>query len=85
MTANTPHADIQPSPWVWRWSPLLRAGTTVLDVACGHGRHMRWFAQRGHAVTGIDRDARARRAFEGGHLPTIDVNLEALANSRPAA
>ncbi len=33
----------------------------------------------------IDRDVRARRAFEGGHLPTIDVNLEALANSRPAA
>ena len=27
----------------------------MLDVACGHGRHMRWFAQRGHPVTGVDR------------------------------
>jgi len=27
----------------------------VLDVACGAGRHMGWFAQRGHPVTGVDR------------------------------
>lgn len=52
-------ADSQPSPWVWRFSPLLRPDATVLDVACGRGRHMRWFAQRGHAVTGVDRDAEA--------------------------
>ena len=30
-------------------------GGTVLDVACGYGRHMRWFAARGHPVTGVDR------------------------------
>ncbi len=62
MTAPLPHTDTQPSPWVWRWSPLLRADASVLDVACGHGRHMRWFAQRGHAVTGVDRDAPALTA-----------------------
>jgi SAM-dependent methyltransferase len=28
----------------------------VLDVACGGGRHTRWFADRGHAVTAVDRD-----------------------------
>ena len=27
----------------------------MLDVACGAGRHMGWFAQRGHPVTGVDR------------------------------
>ena len=27
----------------------------MLDIACGPGRHMQWFAQQGHAVTGIDR------------------------------
>lgn len=27
----------------------------MLDVACGSGRHMRWFAERNHAVTGVDR------------------------------
>jgi SAM-dependent methyltransferase len=31
----------------------------VLDVACGSGRHVRWLASRGLAVTGIDRDAAA--------------------------
>jgi SAM-dependent methyltransferase len=40
---------------VVRWSHLLAPGATVLDVACGAGRHMGWFAQRGHPVTGVDR------------------------------
>lgn len=48
-----------PSPWVERWSPLVPPGGTVLDVACGAGRHMRWFAGRGHAVTGVDRSEEA--------------------------
>jgi SAM-dependent methyltransferase len=48
-----------PSPWVQRWSHLVPAGATVLDVACGSGRHVRWFAQRGCRVTGVDRDAAA--------------------------
>jgi SAM-dependent methyltransferase len=29
----------------------------VLDVACGSGRHLRWLAAQGFAVTGLDRDA----------------------------
>lgn len=31
----------------------------MLDVACGSGRHVRYLAERGHAVTGVDRDAQA--------------------------
>lgn len=46
-----------PSEWVQRWSHLVPAGATVLDVACGSGRHVRWFADRGCRVTGVDRDA----------------------------
>ncbi|WP_306171824.1 bifunctional 2-polyprenyl-6-hydroxyphenol methylase/3-demethylubiquinol 3-O-methyltransferase UbiG [Variovorax sp. KK3] len=38
-----------------RWSHLPAPGASVLDVACGAGRHMRWFGERGHAVTGVDR------------------------------
>lgn len=45
--------------WVKRWSHLLPAHANVLDIACGHGRHMKWFAQQGHHVTGIDRSAPA--------------------------
>jgi SAM-dependent methyltransferase len=51
--------SLLPSPWVVRWSHLVPAGATVLDVACGSGRHVRWFAQRGCRVTAVDRDADA--------------------------
>jgi SAM-dependent methyltransferase len=43
------------SKWVVRWSHLIESGASVLDVACGSGRHMAWFASRGCQVTGIDR------------------------------
>lgn len=48
-----------PSDWVRRWVPLVRPGGTVLDVACGSGRHVRWLAEAGFRVTGVDRDAAA--------------------------
>jgi len=68
------HDALPPSPWVQRWSHLVRPGGTVLDVACGQGRHLRWFSQRGHAVTGIDRDAAALAAAAGaGTLVQADI------------
>ena len=51
-----------PSEWVRRWSHLVPAGAAVLDVACGAGRHLRWFHALGHPVTGIDRDPSAVQA-----------------------
>ena len=51
------------SPWVQRWSHLVAPGASVLDVACGSGRHVRWFAQRGCRVTGVDRDGAAVQAL----------------------
>jgi SAM-dependent methyltransferase len=53
------HGNEPPSAWVRRWTHLIRAGGTVLDVACGHGRHLRWLAERGHRVTGVDRSPEA--------------------------
>lgn len=53
------HEGLAPSSWVQRWSHLVPAGASVLDVACGSGRHVRWFAARGGRVTGVDRDAEA--------------------------
>jgi SAM-dependent methyltransferase len=47
---------------VQRWSHLVSG--TVLDVACGQGRHLRWFAQRGHAVVGVDRSEAALAAVQ---------------------
>ena len=48
------HGGDTASQWVQRWSHLVPKAGTVLDVACGAGRHLAWFSDRGHAVTGID-------------------------------
>ena len=45
-----------PSAWVQRWAPLVTHGT-VLDVACGGGRHTNFFLGKNLAVVAVDRDA----------------------------
>ncbi|MCA8944141.1 MAG: class I SAM-dependent methyltransferase [Planctomycetes bacterium] len=44
------------SPWIERWAARIPRGGSVLDLACGDGRHARWLADRGHRVVGVDRD-----------------------------
>jgi SAM-dependent methyltransferase len=64
MTAD-PH-DLQiPSAWVVRWADRIPAGGRVLDVACGSGRHARYFAALGHPVEAVDGDP-ARVALLAG-------------------
>lgn len=60
-----PHADTAPSPWLLRWMHLVAPGGAVLDLACGRGRHARLLAERGHAVTAVDRDREALAALAG--------------------
>ncbi len=48
------HGSESISPWVARWSHLVPAGSTVLDVACGLGRHALHFSKRNHPVAAID-------------------------------
>ncbi|MCK6414796.1 MAG: class I SAM-dependent methyltransferase [Giesbergeria sp.] len=63
-----------PSEWVCRWSHLVPQDAAVLDVACGTGRHLRWFQARGHAVTGIDRDPLSvQAAAEVGEAIAADI------------
>jgi SAM-dependent methyltransferase len=65
---------LNPSPWIVRWSHLLQPQSTVLDVACGSGRHLHWFANLGHKVTGIDRDIdHAHQRLPGAELVRADM------------
>ena len=57
-----------------RWSHLVPPGGAVLDVACGAGRHTRWFADRGHPVTGVDRsDEAVQAASRHGRVLHADI------------
>jgi len=68
------HGQEPASAWVKRWSHLLPSQSTVLDIACGHGRHMRHFAELGHTVVGVDRDAEAIAAVSPlGEMLCADI------------
>ena len=57
-----------------RWASLIRSGGTVLDVACGSGRHLRWLHAQGFAVTGVDRHAAAVEPLHSlGRIVVADI------------
>ena len=60
--SSTAHGAQAPSAWIARFAHLVRPGGAVLDVACGSGRHMRFFHERNHPVTGVDRAPEAIEA-----------------------
>jgi SAM-dependent methyltransferase len=47
---------VNASPWIERFGPSVPPSGPVLDLACGGGRHTRWFATRGYDVVAVDRD-----------------------------
>lgn len=49
------HDIVAPSEWVVRWAPRITQGT-VLDLACGYGRHARLFLERKLKVVAVDRE-----------------------------
>ncbi len=62
------------SSWVQRWSHLVPPQGAVLDIACGQGRHMKWFADSGHRVTGVDRSPEAvQAASHFGEVVLADI------------
>jgi SAM-dependent methyltransferase len=66
-----------PSPWILRFAPLAPAGSPVLDLACGSGRHSRLFLARGHPVTALDRDLSGLEDIAGRRdLEVVQADLE---------
>jgi len=71
MTGSV-HGMEPPSVWVQRWSHLVPKRGVVLDVACGHGRHARWFYERNHPLALVDRSQEAIE-FIANSLPPLPV------------
>ena len=60
------HGLEPPSAWVKRWSHLVKPQGTVLDVACGYGRHAYYFHEQNHAIALVDR---AQAAIDSIAIP----------------
>jgi SAM-dependent methyltransferase len=59
------HTSQTASRWMIKHATLVPPGANLLDVACGYGRHAKFFAARGVAVTAVDRDANALELLRG--------------------
>jgi len=65
------------SPWVQRFAGFIPAGSTVLDLACGAGRHVRLLLRLGHAVVAVDRDTAGLADMAGvSRLEIVEADLE---------
>ena len=73
-----PHSGpSEPSAWVRRFAPYVPAGGPVLDLACGAGRHVRLFLERGHPVTAVDLDLSGIADMIGRPgLEALEIDLE---------
>lgn len=70
--------NIAPSDWVTRHAHLVKPGGHVLDVAAGHGRHSRYFLERGCCVTAVDIDTTGLKDLRRSHTVTIvEQDMEA--------
>jgi SAM-dependent methyltransferase len=63
------------SPWVSRFGGLIPAGT-VLDLACGNGRHAVWLAQQGLEVLAVDRNPELLAEIQAAGVTTRQIDLE---------
>ena len=65
------------SEWVVRFAPLVGPSGSVLDVACGNGRHTRFFLSRGHEVVAVDIDLSKAADLEASpQVRLIEADIE---------
>ena len=75
--AGARHGTGNPSAWAQRWSREIAGGGTVLDLACGGGRHTRMLAAAGFRVLAVDRDREALAGIAGvAGVTTQHADLE---------
>lgn len=85
MASDSPEPG-PPASWLVENLAQLRPGASVLDVACGHGRHALFLAERGFRVHAVDRDHEALawlRAQAGARALTITTETLDLETTPP--
>ncbi|HTD02761.1 class I SAM-dependent methyltransferase [Undibacterium sp.] len=73
-------ADIGGAPvsaWVRRFADLIPAGASVLDLACGAGRHSRFLQAAGQRVIAVDRDPALLQTLAAEGIAIRQLDLEA--------
>ncbi|MEG0052332.1 MAG: class I SAM-dependent methyltransferase [Comamonas sp.] len=76
VAATPAHGAQAPSEWITRFAHLVRPGGTVLDLACGLGRHTRLFHASNHAVTSVDQSHEAIQSV-ANIANAIEADIEA--------
>ena len=67
----------EPSLWFKRFRGLIKQNGTVLDVAAGGGRHVRYFGDNGFQVTAIDKNIVPLEPFVESHsAEIIEADME---------
>lgn len=68
---------LDPSAFLKPLARLLDPQATILDIGCGSGRDLRWFARRGFQPTGFEQAPNlARLAREHADCPVIEGDFQ---------
>lgn len=68
---------VEAAAWFREFQPLILSNGSVLDVAAGGGRHVRFFADAGYQVTALDRNAEPLQPLRQSHgAEIIEADLE---------
>lgn len=71
------HRRGAPSPWIQRFADQIEPSGSVLDLACGSGRHSLFLLERGHPVSATDIDlAGVADLGEMAGLERVEADLE---------
>lgn len=74
---NEGHGSAAPSPWVAHFLQALRGRGSMLDIACGRGRHTRFARSLGFTITAVDRTLDGVRDLDGTDgITLVQADLE---------
>lgn len=81
MTGADVDRTVPASRWVVKHGGMIPPGGSVLDVACGSGRHGRFFHGLGHPVVFLDRDI--GRVADMASVDDVEIVAQDLEDGRP--